>query len=256
MVAGKFAVVVVLISLCQSVLAATLADTVKQIKPAVVGVGLVAPLATVSHQLKGTGFVIGNGRYVVTNTHVIDMQVPEDVKYQRTVFAGHGKKGQILPVQKIYRDEEHDLAILEIPTALPALPLYNENEAIPDGTDIAVTGFPIGGVLGLYPATHKGIVAAYTPNIIAAKNTSQISEQFLQRLRNPFMVYQLDVVAYPGNSGSPVYRADTKEVFAVVNKVFVKETKESAITRPSGITYAIPASHISALARKHNIPLQ
>lgn len=70
------------------------------------------------------------------------------------------------------------------------------------------------------------------------------------------MVYQLDVVAYPGNSGSPVYRADTTEVFAVVNKVFVKETKESAITRPSGITYAIPVSHITALARKHNIPLQ
>ena len=248
--------VVLAVMMVSKVYAASLADTVSQVKPSVVGIGLVAPLATVSHQLKGTGFVIGNGQYVVTNTHVIDMQVPDDVKYQRTVFAGHGKKGDILPVQAVYKDEEHDIAILKIGKTLPALPLYRDDTPVNDGTRIAVTGFPIGGVLGLYPATHAGIVAAFTPNIIAAKNSTQISEQFMQRLRNPFMVYQLDIVAYPGNSGSPVYRADTREVFAVINKVFVKETKESAITRPSGITYAIPASHIIALARKHNIPLQ
>ena len=238
-----------------SALAGQLAERVANIKPAVVGVGLVAPLATVSHQLKGTGFVIGNGQYVVTNDHVVNVDVPENIKYHLAVFAGHGRKPQVVPVEQVIKDEEHDLALLKIKKALPAVTLGEASEVVPDGTELAVTGFPIGGILGLYPATHKGIVAAYTPNIIAAKNTSQISEQFLQRLRNPIMVYQLDVIAYPGNSGSPVYNIETGEVFAVINKVFVKETKESAITHPSGITYAIPVEHVIRLAQKHNIPL-
>ena len=238
-----------------SALAGQLAERVAQIKPAVVGVGLVAPLATVSHQLKGTGFVIGDGQYVVTNDHVVNVKVPDNIKYHLAVFAGHGRKPKIIPVEQVIKDEEHDLALLKINQTLPAVSLGKASAVVPDGTDLAVTGFPIGGILGLYPATHKGIVAAYTPNIIAAKNTSQISEQFLQRLRNPIMVYQLDVIAYPGNSGSPVYNVETGEVFAVINKVFVKETKESAITHPSGITYAIPVEHVIHLAQKHNIPL-
>ena len=59
----------------------------------------------------------------------------------------------------------------------------------------------------------------------------------------------------PGNSGSPVYKAATGEVLGVINKVFVKKTKESAITSPSGITYAIPVKHVYALAEKHGITL-
>ncbi len=243
------------ISLLCPVQASGLVAQVEKLKPAVVGVGLVAPLATVSHQLKGTGFVIGDGHYVVTNEHVIATPVPDNIKYQRAVFAGHGRQGKVIPVEKIYADTTHDLAILKLAEKLPALALQQPAAIIPDGSDIAATGFPIGGVLGLYPATHKGIVAAYTPTIIAAKNSQQISERFMQGLRNPFMVYQLDIVAYPGSSGSPVYLPETGEVFAVINKVFVQQTKESAITQPSGITYAIPVEHVYALARQHNIPM-
>ncbi|MGH7487980.1 MAG: serine protease, partial [bacterium] len=39
------------------------------------------------------------------------------------------------------------------------------------------------------------------------------------------------------------------EVFGVVNIVFVKGTKEAALTAPSGITYAIPSSHLEALLK-------
>jgi len=64
-----------------------------------------------------------------------------------------------------------------------------------------------------------------------------------------FPVFQLDATAYPGNSGSPVYDAATAEVLGVVNMVFVKGTKETALTQPSGITYAVPARYIQALLR-------
>ena len=70
-------------------------------------------------------------------------------------------------------------------------------------------------------------------------------------MRNPFDVYQLDVVAYPGNSGSPVYNIETGKVIGVVNSVFVKGTKESALERPSGISYAIPVKYVYDLLKKN-----
>jgi serine protease Do len=42
----------------------------------------------------------------------------------------------------------------------------------------------------------------------------------------------------------------TGEVFGIVNMVFVKGTKESVLTQPSGITYAIPANHLQALVQE------
>jgi len=251
-----FRILVLLIVGINSVTAEPLKDVVKKIKPSVVGVGFYAPMATISHQLKGTGFVIGDGRYVVTNSHVI-LAVPqeENIKFNEVVFVPKGRQTGIAKVKQVFTDEEHDLSILELTKPLPAVRLLSETETLDDGADVAMTGFPIGAVLGLYPATHRGIVAAYSPNVISAANSTQLSEAYLASLRNPFMVYQLDITAYPGNSGSPVYNAETGEVFAVINKVFIKETKESAITAPSGITYAIPVEHVYALARKHGISL-
>ena len=69
------------------------------------------------------------------------------------------------------------------------------------------------------------------------------------------MIYQLDLTAYPGNSGSPVYLSETGEVFAIINKGFVKETKEAAIESPSGITYAIPISELYSLAAEYDVSL-
>ena len=59
-----------------------------------------------------------------------------------------------------------------------------------------------------------------------------------------------DATAYPGNSGSPVYRAQDGVVIGVINKVFVKSTKENVLKDPSGITYAIPIRYGRALIDK------
>ncbi|MCP5157413.1 MAG: serine protease, partial [Ectothiorhodospiraceae bacterium] len=75
----------------------------------------------------------------------------------------------------------------------------------------------------------------------------QLNPTMIKRLRDPYDVFQLDATAYPGNSGSPLYDMATGAVVGVINKVFVKETKESILERPSGITYAIPARYVRAL---------
>ena len=70
-----------------------------------------------------------------------------------------------------------------------------------------------------------------------------------RHLSEPWDIFQIDATAYPGNSGSPVYRVSTGKVIGVVNKVFVKGKKEHALTAPTGITYAIPADFIKTLGK-------
>ena len=80
-----------------------------------------------------------------------------------------------------------------------------------------------------------------------ADNAGNLSPAQLRRMRSPFNVFQLDATAYPGNSGSPVYRESDGQVIGVLNSVFVKGSRESALQNPSGISYAIPATWLKAL---------
>jgi hypothetical protein len=44
-----------------------------------------------------------------------------------------------------------------------------------------------------------------------------------------------------------MYEPRTGEVVGVINKVLVKDTKESALSSPTGISYAIPVKHVHKL---------
>ena len=66
-------------------------------------------------------------------------------------------------------------------------------------------------------------------------------------------MFQLDGTAYPGNSGSPLYDPADGTVYGIINCVFIQGTREAAISRPSGITYAIPGVYIRELLREAKI---
>jgi S1-C subfamily serine protease len=109
-------------------------------------------------------------------------------------------------------------------------------------------GFPIGGALGFTPVTHRGIVAAVTMMAQQAATAQQLDARAASRLRaGNFEVLQLDATAYPGNSGGPVFDAAGGAVIGVVNMVLVKGSRESALSQPTGISYAIPVRHLLAL---------
>lgn len=227
-------------------------DVVDRVRPAIVAVGAAYPRRQPigdrpPYRVRGTGFAVLDGRHIVTNEHVLPDKLDADRRETIAVFVGRGRQAQVRPATLLARDEEHDLAVLGITgEALAPLP-FGDDRAVREGESIAITGFPIGAVLGFFPATHRGYVAALTPMARAADRGRQLSAVQRARLRDPFEVYQLDVVAYPGNSGSPVYRVDDGAVIGVVNSVFVKESRESALSSPSGITYAIPLRHVQAL---------
>lgn len=227
---------------------------VKQNKPSIVGIGLFTPIQSKAPKILGTGFVVGNGQYIVTNYHVVSKELDTTIVQYFVGLSGEGRLPKVHRMELIGIDPVHDLAILSIKDKLPAVTLA-DNEFIDDGTDIFMTGFPIGAVLGLYPATHTGIVAAKAPDVNPARNADELTIKMLERLKEPFLIYQLDITAFPGNSGSPVFNRRTGEVFAVLNKVFVSAGKEAALSNPSGISYAIPVKHVKTLAEKNNIKL-
>ena len=235
-----------------SAYSADLPDTIEKNRPSVVGVGLAYPVRQPNRKsdpvtFLATGFVVKNGLYVVSNAHVIPSKIDTDNKQTLAVFSGRGEKSRVHTARVVKTDREHDLVLLQISgPPLPAISL-GDSALVREGQSVAFTGFPIGVVLGLYPVTHRGIVSAITPMARPAETSRTLTAAQLKRMRNPFYAFQLDAIAYPGNSGSPVYEPDTGRVIGVINSVFVKETRESILSRPSGISYAIPAVHVKKL---------
>lgn len=230
---------------------ADLRRTVVQVKKSVVAVGTFMPARSPAFKFLGTGFAIGDGMNIVTNAHVLPASLDTEKNESIAVAIPIGDKVNVRNTMRMRSDSAHDLAVIRMVggSPLPALKLASRTAA--EGQAIAFTGFPIGSALGLKPVTHRGIISAYTPISIPRGNASELSARQIRSLSsNRFSVYQLDATAYPGNSGSPLFDPDTGEVFGVLNMVFVKETKENVLSKPSGISYAIPARYLSELIGK------
>lgn len=227
----------------------SLADIVAKIKPSIVAVGTYMPKRNPRAVFLATGFAVGDGSLIVTNAHVIPDKLDNDHLEQVAIFYHKDNAEKAILATEAALDKEHDLAVLKIAgEQLPPLKLGSVS-SVREGQLYAFTGFPIGMVLGLYPVTHRGIVSAITPNVIPMLRSDQINLKLLKRLQDPYNVFQLDATAYPGNSGSPLYDPETGEVIGVINKVFVQESKENILSKPSGISYAIPANHVQNLLK-------
>lgn len=228
-----------------------LTRAIDNVKPSVVGIGSFDNLRTPALSLVATGFVIGDGLTVVTAAHVVTDLLAKGPAASLGVLVRTAGTPLFRAATVVALDREHDLARLRIQGApLPALRLGDSGK-VREGTSLAFMGFPLGMVLGLQHVTHRCIVSAITPLAMpptsARKLDAKLLNQLMNQLKKPgYAVFQLDGTAYPGNSGSPLFDPLTGEVIGVVNMVFVKGVKETAITSPSGITYAIPANFIDA----------
>ena len=224
--------------------------TVDKIKPSIVAVGTYMPKRSPRGVFLGTGFVVGNGSFIVTNAHVTPDELDITKLEQLAVFYRENNQEKSLIVTEVAEDKDHDLSILKIngDQKLPPLKLGNVGE-VREGELYAFTGYPMGMILGLNPVTHRGIISAITPNAIPQIRGRNLNTKLLKRLEAPYNVFQLDATAYPGNSGSPLYEIETGAVIGVINKVFVQESKEKALTNPSGISYAIPGDYIEKLLK-------
>ncbi len=221
-------------------------------RPSVLPVGTFSPTDSPRFGFRGTGFVVGDGTLVATNFHVLppgaDTAEPGSGPQMMVMTARSGDVGTGRRARVVATERTRDLALLRIEgPPLPALALAEAGSAR-EGQEIALIGYPIGGTLGFAPVTHRGIVASITTAALPAPTASNLDPRALLRLREGnFELLQLDATAYPGNSGGPVFDVASGRVIGVLNMVLVKAGRESALSSPTGISYAVPVAALRAL---------
>ncbi|APW45111.1 S1 family peptidase [Rhodoferax antarcticus] len=238
---------------------ADLASTIAQVKPAIAIVGTYKATNSPRFALHGTGFVVADagqtqGNKLVTNAHVLQRPAEADAEATLVVqLRTSDNNWQTRAAKVLEVDGAHDLALLRFEgPAHPAFPVGN-SDAVREGQSVAFMGFPIGGALGFSPVTHRATISSIAAAALPTATASQLNPRAIRSLRGnkPFDIFQLDGTAYPGNSGGPLFDPDSGEVLGVVNMVLLKSTRESALSQPSGISYAIPSRFVLALLQRH-----
>lgn len=232
---------------------AGLADAVVRVKPSVVLVGTFKTTDTPRFQLRGAGFLVAGGDLVVTTAHVLpsDSGSAESAPLFVQVRAGQGE-WQMRAATVVEIDVARDLALVRI-TGVPGPALkIGDSRRVREGDNLAFMGFPIGGSLGFSHVTHRATVSSITSAALPSPSAERLKEQAIRGLRNgTYDIFQLDATAYPGNSGGPLFDPDTGDVMGVMNMVLIKNTREAALSQPSGISYAIPSRYVQALVDRH-----
>ena len=218
---------------------------IAKVRSSIVAIGTFQATRVPQYRFLGTGFVVGDGNLAATNAHVLPaaLEAGGDPEVLVAMLpTGEPSRGAARRLTQVAVDDRHDLALLQFdgPAIRPLV--LRDSASVVEGDQLLFTGFPIGNALGLFPATHRAMVAAIAPVALPSASGRQLDAKVIRRLRDAaFPVFQLDATAFPGNSGSPLYDPATGEVVGILNMVFVKSTKEAVLAQPSGISYAIPS---------------
>lgn len=233
---------------------AQLPDTVERVKPAVVLVGTYRATDNPRFQYVGTGFVVGDGLRVVTNAHVAQQINTQGADAPALVVqVRSGASAWVMRQARLLEaNQEQDLALVQIDGPAVAALSVAASDRVREGEDLAFMGFPVGGVLGFSSVTHRATVSSITTMALPSPTGQQLSERAIRSMRaGPLQVFQLDATAYPGNSGGPLFDPQSGAVLGVISMVLIKGTRESALSRPSGITYAIPSRYVLEMLARH-----
>lgn len=163
----------------------------------------------------GSGFIINDRGYCVTNFHVVEGQTRIAVTIFHRSDKGDFERVAIRNVKILALNPHFDLALLEIPKQdnLKFRPVYiAENDSQQEGSTV----FAIGSPLGLERSVSEGIVSTRNRNmegIVYIQTTAQIN---------------------PGNSGGPLFNS-RGQVVGVINM---------KLTFGEGLGFAIPVTYL------------
>jgi serine protease Do len=169
-----------------------------------------APPSQRQRMAMGSGFIISQDGYIVTNNHVVQGADSVLVRMSdRSEFSA----------EVIGTDPRSDLALLRIEAGdLPVLKL-----ATHDDLEVGEWVLAIGSPFGLDYSVTAGIVSAKGRSLPTERNENYV----------PFI--QTDVAINPGNSGGPLFNLDG-EVIGVNSQIFTRSGGSI------GLSFAIPVS--------------
>ena len=174
---------------------------------------------TTSGAVSGSGFVLSEDGYIITNYHVIEYA--DKGGQGITVMLRDGTEYEARIVGK---EEVNDIAVLKIDAAGLSPVTTGNSDAIQVGDEIYAVGNPLGE---LEFSMSTGHVSALD-RVVSTEEAEAIS------------MFQIDAAVNPGNSGGPVYN-NRGEVIGVVTAKY----SESGV---EGLGFAIPINDAIRIA--------
>lgn len=171
---------------------------------------------SVQNASAGSGFIITNDGYIVTNYHVID----DASNVKVTLYNGETYEAKI-----IGGDEDYDVAVIKIEATDLQAVVFGDSSKLRVGEDIAAIGNPLGQ---LTFSMSRGIVSS-VDRAINVDGT-------------PFNMIQVDCAINPGNSGGPLFNT-YGEVIGIVSAKY----SSYSYTSVEGLGFAIPINDVIAM---------
>ena len=174
---------------------------------------------TSSGAVSGSGFIISEDGYILTNYHVVENGYTANLDIQVITADGTEYSAKIVGVEP-----NNDIAVLKIDAqGLNAAALGNSDE-LRVGDEIFAVGNPLGE---LEFSMSSGHVSALD-RVINTQESERIN------------MFQIDAAVNEGNSGGPVYNA-LGEVVGIVTAKYSSSGVE-------GLGFAIPINDVKAIA--------
>ncbi|MBI5305342.1 MAG: trypsin-like peptidase domain-containing protein [Chloroflexi bacterium] len=190
-------------------------DAVRKVKPAVVTVinqlQTTRRTTTITPTASGSGVVIDQRGYIVTNNHVVDGQ-----KSLSVIFSDGTKADATI----IGTDSIADIAVIKVDTKLPAVAQFGDSSALEPGQFAIAIGSPLGDFRG-----------TVTVGVVSALNRSVGRMQGL---------VQTDAAINNGNSGGPL--VNTLGQVIGINTLVVRSTNEGNVAE--GLGFAVPSNMV------------
>ena len=191
-------------------------------------VGISIPITTTnvfgqtsSSAVVGSGFIITEDGYILTNYHVIEYADKYDYEINVMLHDGTSYTATL-----VGGEEESDVAVIKIDAAgLPAATLGDS-----DQMQVGQTVYTIGNPLGELDYTMTGGIVSALDREIQTEESVSIN------------MFQIDAAVNSGNSGGPVYDAGGRVIGIVTAKY-----SESGV---EGLGFAIPINDAVEIARQ------
>lgn len=198
---------------------------VETVSPAVVTVATDLPdqqsfFGTISGgQSTGSGFIISEDGYIVTNNHVV-----EGGEAYRVIL----QSGEERSAELVGSDKFSDLAILKVEGEMPAVAVLGNSDALRPGETAIAIGSPLGDFKN---SVTVGVISA-TGRSIDTGDGYQIEGML-----------QTDAAINEGNSGGPLVNLSGEVVG--VNTMIIRGSNSSA--NVEGMGFAIPSTDVKVI---------
>mgnify|MGYP001374137573 CR=1 FL=1 len=171
---------------------------------------------TVENASSGSGFILTEDGYIVTNHHVIDGATSVKV----TLYSGETYDATV-----VGSDEDYDIAVLKInATGLQAVTV-GDSDSLNVGDHVLAVGNPLGELT----FSMSGGMVSSVNRPINVDGT-------------PFNMIQTDTSINPGNSGGPLFN-EYGEVVGIVSAKYSSYSNETV----EGLGFAIPINDVMSM---------